>query len=200
MHWFNPPRSTSRSIRIKPKPGWPSSPACDGSPAGSEPGIAARVRAGLPRRHQDAYLPGKHGNRLALLLGSSRSAAGTPETGSHVLASDLNPHEHIPAAGPSQAEVLRAGTAAHRGHDRAASWPIQVALCDPRSLTHAHVADLGGNLERQSDCRYRAWTAVRSRPGAQALASSPAWPWPAVPASPLPCASAAAQIAPCKRS
>jgi SAM-dependent methyltransferase len=28
----NPPRSTSRSIRIKPKPGWSSSPACDGSP------------------------------------------------------------------------------------------------------------------------------------------------------------------------
>ena len=93
--------------------------------AGSEPGIAARVRAGLPRRHQGAYLPGKHGNRLALLLGSSRTAVGTPETGSCVLASDLNPHEQTPAAGPSQAEVLRAGTAAHRGHDRAASWPIR---------------------------------------------------------------------------
>jgi hypothetical protein len=132
------------------------------------------VRAGLPRRHQDAYLSGKHGNRLALLLGSSHTAAGTPETGSYVLAGDLNPHEQTPAAGPSQAEVLRVGTAAHRGHDRAASWPIQVALCDPRSLTHAHVADLGGNLERQSDCRYRARTAVRLTAGAkQALASLP---------------------------
>jgi hypothetical protein len=59
--------------------------------AGSEPGIAARVRAGLPQRHQDAYLPGKHGNRLALLPGNSRTAAGTPETGSHVFAGDLNP-------------------------------------------------------------------------------------------------------------
>jgi hypothetical protein len=77
--------------------------------AGSEPGIAARVRAGLPQRHQDAYLPGKHGNRLALLPGSSRTAAGTPETGFHVFAGDLNPHEQTPAAGPSQAEVLRAG-------------------------------------------------------------------------------------------
>jgi hypothetical protein len=93
--------------------------------AGSEPGIATRVRAGLPRQHQDAYLPGKHGNRLALLLGSSRTAAGTPETGSYVLASDLNPHEQTPVAGPSQAEVIRAGAAAHRDHERAASWPIR---------------------------------------------------------------------------
>jgi hypothetical protein len=54
---------------------------------------------------------GKHSNRLALLLGSSRTAAGTPETGSYVLTSDLNPHEQKPGArtqpSRSQAEVLR---------------------------------------------------------------------------------------------
>jgi hypothetical protein len=94
--------------------------------AGSEPGSRRGCgQAGLPRRHQEAYLPGKRGNRLALLLGSSRTAAGTPETGSYVLASDFEPHEQTPAAGPSQAEVLRAGAAAHRGHERAASWPIR---------------------------------------------------------------------------
>ena len=64
--------------------------------AGSEPGSPARVRAGLRRRHQEAYLPGKHGNRLALLLGSSRTAVGTPETGSYVLVGDVNPHEQKP--------------------------------------------------------------------------------------------------------
>jgi hypothetical protein len=109
---------------------------------GSEPGMVARMRAGLRRRHQDAYLSGKHSNRLVLLLGNSRTAAGTPETGSDVLASDLNPHEQNPAPGPSQAEArprCSAGTAAHRGHDRAASWPTQVALCDPLSLARAHV-------------------------------------------------------------
>jgi hypothetical protein len=70
--------------------------------AGSEPGIAARVRVGLPRWHQDAYLPGKHGNRIALLLGSSRTAAGTPETGSYVLAGDLNPHEQTRRQDPAR--------------------------------------------------------------------------------------------------
>jgi hypothetical protein len=46
--------------------------------AGSEPGSRRGVRAGFPRRHYDAYLPGS-GNRLALLPGSSGTAAGTPK-------------------------------------------------------------------------------------------------------------------------
>src|SRR6266568_7517816 len=48
-----------------------------------------------------------------------------------------------------------------------------VTLCDLRSTPDAHrAADPGGNLDRQSDCRYRARTAVRLAAGRkQALAS-----------------------------
>jgi hypothetical protein len=86
--------------------------------AGSEPGIVARVRAGLRRRHQEAYLSEKHGNRLALLPGSSETAAGIPETVPNVLASDLNPHEQNPAAepaGPACSARARQLTAAMTG-------------------------------------------------------------------------------------
>jgi hypothetical protein len=88
---------------------------------GSRRGCGQACRGGI----KTLTYRGKHSNRLALLLGSSRTAAGTPETGSYVLASDLNPHEQTPVAGPSQAEVIRAGAAAHRDHERAASWPIR---------------------------------------------------------------------------
>jgi len=48
---------------------------------------------------------------------------------------------------------------------------------------------LGGNLDRQSACRYRARTAVRLAAGGnKPWLVWPACAWPAVPASPLPCA------------
>src|SRR6266487_5944534 len=78
-----------------------------------------------------------------------------------------------------------------------------VTLCDLRSTPDAHrAADPGGNLDRQSDCRYRARTAVRLAAGRkQALASLTSLPL----AGHASIAAAlrfhaAAQIAHCERS
>jgi len=67
---------------------------------------------------------------------------------------------------------------------------------------NARSADLGGNLDRQSDCRYSARTAVRlAAGGKQALASLTSWPLAghACIAAVLRF-HAAARIARCKRS
>src|SRR5690349_9936887 len=57
-------------------------------------------------------------------------------------------------------------------------------------LENARRPDMGGNLDRRSDCCYRARTAVPgSRPGGnKPWLVWPACAWPAMPASPLPCA------------
>src|SRR5712691_917651 len=58
-----------------------------------------------------------------------------------------------------------------------------------RDRTIRENARRAADLDRQSDCRYRARTAVRlAAGGKQALASLTSLCWPAVPASPLPCA------------
>ena len=63
----------------------------------------------------------------------------------------------------------------------------------------ARSADLGGNLDRQSDCRYRARTAVRlAAGGKQALASLPLADHASIAADLR--FHAAAQIAHCERS
>jgi len=63
-------------------------------------------------------------------------------------------------------------------------------------------ADLGGNLDRQSDCRYRARTAVRlAAGGEQALASLTSLPLAGrASIAAAPALHAAARIACCERS
>ena len=55
--------------------------------------MGPQARAGLRQPPHYAYSPGKHGDSLPLLLGSSRTAAAASQTGPDDLAAELNPHE-----------------------------------------------------------------------------------------------------------